>query len=345
MRRHIALLALLLALLLTALLTGAAPWVQAQVAVPELVPAAVRVLNSRFPINATNSLVNPMSSIVPENPAALQWGAPSRIGGGVLQGDKRDIVDGDSTHYRGSFAGFRWVKQRVALAADTLDYSVDMEKPVGSPAHLERKEQAVALSFSLPEWLAWGVGSRSLTAREGGPSATRVDSSGWNFGLSLRLGQILFVGAGLGHETASANLPPPPPPAPAIPFVGDIERDVRMVGIGLRGTGSLVWHLEADSIHRDPFQDGGGVPRLPGHDLTLYVGEVQFGNWLLGYSNYSAKDLQPIGFQVSGYTVDFGLAPFSGLTLTGRSELTHQVAGSLQTSSERINSVALMWQF
>jgi len=198
------------------------------------------------------------------------------------------------------------------------------------------------MSFSLPESLAWGVGSRSVTLDGSGPNTSHVDANGWVFGLSLRLGEHFFAGAGLGHDTASANLPP----GGGLPaFVGDLERDQRMVGIGLRGNGSVVWRLEADSFHREDYRDGLGGLHLPGYDLALYSAEVQFGNWLFGYAAYDASDFQPLGARIKGYSVDFGLAPFGGPTLTGRSELTRQEIGGAQTSLERINSVALLWQF
>jgi hypothetical protein len=326
--------------LLLALLLGATPWAQAQVAVPELAPAAVRLLNTRFPVGPTQiTPISPMSNIVPENPAALQWGSPSRIGGGVLQGDMSDLGDGTSNHYRGKFAGLRWVKQRVALAADTLDYSVQLTNLSGVVTDVEHKKQSVALSFSLPESLAWGVGSRSLTFDDkNGVTPSRIDSSGWNLGLSWRIGQILFLGAGLGHDTASLVIPPP-----AI-FVGDAERDYHMEGIGLRGTGAVQWHLEADSFHTETFVDSNGNPHLPGYDMTLYTAEVQIGAWLFGYAKHALSDLKGTN-HVNGYTVDFGLAPFSGLAITGRSELTRRESMGTTLAHERVTSAAILWQF
>jgi len=338
MRKRLVMLALLLA--------AAANWAQAQVAVPELVPAGVRIFNSRFQImGSTISFINPMLSIVPENPAALQWGSPSRIGAGALKGDMSDVGDGDSSTYKGSFAGFRWIKQRVALAADSMHYDVHLANSGGTLTDLARQRQSVALSFSLPQSLAWGLGSRSLKYEETKPSSSSIDSSGWNFGLSWRIGQILFIGAGVGHDNASLVLPPAPPAG----FVGDAQRDYRMAGLGLRGNGSVVWHLEADSIHHDAFVDGSGKPHLPGYDLALYVAEVQFGNWLFGYSQHAIKDLPPSGqpssFRVNGYTADFGYAPFKGITITGRTELSRREMHGMQLAFERIRSAAVLWQF
>ncbi|HKI97612.1 MAG TPA: hypothetical protein VKB51_03960 [bacterium] len=323
MRKTVALLALLLAY--------GTPWARAQVAVPEIGPVAVRLYDSR-------EAITPSNNIVPDNPAALQWGAPSRIAGGTLNGHKSDQVDGKSTSYKGTFGGLRWVEQRTSIAVAGLDYKVDF--PAGAPTpHLERHLSSGAIAFSVPTTLAWGFGVTHLNATTiPGSPVQETDARGWTLGASWRLSEGFFLGAGYGKEKATLSNPP-------LAQTGQFDRSHNMVGIGLRGGGTLVWHLEVDRLHRDDYKDNTGFVVLPGYDQSLYTAEGILGSWLFGYAGYTIDGQGPNQSRVQGYSADFGYAPLNGLTLTWRYENSkHSIAG-LQVSSESLNSVALAWQF
>lgn len=319
-------------------LPGWAPLAAGQVAVPEIAPAGVRIFSSRQPIA-------PMVGIVPENPAALQWGAPSRLTVGSLQGKQGDAIDGTATAYDGSLAGFRWVELRVALAAEAADFAVDFPVRDGVTPRLEREQRTLALSFSWPESLAFGIGSEQGRRRTviGPPPAGGVveefESDGWVTGVSWRIGQGFFLGAGYGNEELTRIAPLPE-------VVG--ERSHTMYGIGLRGTGWLVWHLEADFFRREDVEVA-GVPVQPGqgYELTLFNAEAIWGAWLFGVAAYEAQPLNPPpgNPKVEGYTVDFGLVPFSGLTVSGRFEHSEQSTDTFESAKEEINSVVIGWQF
>jgi len=308
---------------------AAAGWAQAQVAVPELVPGGFRIVDSRFPIA-------PIGSMVPANPGALQWGAPSRISLGALRGHKLDQVDGNSLSYDGSYAGLRWIRPRVALAAESLDFAVDFPGVAPAP-HVEKRQGSLALSFSWPDSLAWGISSTSHAYQtvSPGPVLETLDGESWTAGLSWRLGESFFLGAGFGKDEGQLTGA----------FVGTVTRDHNMVGIGLRGGGALVWHLEADLFHRDDYKDNAGAVQKPGYDLTLVTAEGIWGNWLLTYSVHDATaNAVPDAFK--GYVIDFGYAPLTGLTVTWRSEHSkHTGLGGAEVSAESADSIAISWGF
>jgi len=303
----------------------------AQVAVPELAPAGLRVYNARFPIA-------PMINVVPENPAAMQWGAPSRIGGGVLDGARNSGLEGASSNYDGSFGGFRWVRQRFALGAETG--SLNVEYP-GAPqvAGIEKKQSSFALSFSWPETLAIGLATHQWTLDTRTPPGGQRDTlefSGWLAGLSWRLGEHFFAAGAFGQEDLERTFPVAP---------GSESRDHYMAGLALRGGGTLIWRLELDTFHRDDFKDPVNKGFAPAYDLNQLSAEGILGSWLLGGTAYDLQPLPSGAPTISGYSVDAGYAPLSGLTLTWRFEHSEQKAGGTPISKEEINNAVVTWQF
>lgn len=316
---------------LAALLGLCVPLAQAQVATPELAPAGLRVYDSRFPIS-------PMINIVPENPAAMQWGAPSRIGVGLLDGNKSDAFDGVSSSYDGNFGGFRWVRQRFSLGAETGGFTVEFP---GAPplARLEKKQSSFALAFSWPESLAIGLATHKWTDDTLSPPGGQRDTlefSSWTAGLSWRLGETFFVAGAFGQEDFQRTFP-------AVP--GTEGRDHYMAGLGLRGGGTLIWRLEVDTFHHDDFKDPVNMGFAPGYDLNQFSAEGILGGWLLGGAAYDLKGLQPMAPSISGYSLDVGYAPLTGLTLTWRYEHSEKNAGGTPISKEELNNAVVTWQF
>jgi len=312
--------------LVAALVMTGATWAQAQVAVPDLVPGGVRIMDSRFPIV-------PLGSAVPANPAALQWGAPSRISVAGLQGDKNDVNDGNADSYHGTYVGLRWIRPQVALAAEALDFFVDFP---GAPApHLEKKQSSLALSFTTPDSLAWGISSSSLSTKTISPPGGAIDtldSQSWTFGLSWRLGENFFIGGGYGKDEDDFTGV----------FTGSGRRAHNMVGLGLRGGGNLIWHLEVDSFHRDDYDVVG--PQPAGYDLNVVTAEGILGNWLLSVSAHDASALV-VNDTVSGYVIDIGYAPLTGLTVTWRFEHDVHKQGATQLSTEEANTLLISYGF
>lgn len=324
----------LTAMLAAALTAWAAP-AAAQVAVPEIAPAGVRIFSSRQPIALMNSLV-------PENPAALQWGTPSRISAGSIRGDKEDRFDGTSTGYNGTFAGLRWVREDVGLAVETAELEVDFPSQGSFAPRLEKSQRTAALSFTAPQWQAFGIGAVSSRQRTVSPPSGQIEeieTDGWVAGVSWRLGESFFVGAGYGGDELTRIVPQPEAQA---------ERNHFMYGLGLRSGGALVWHLEVDYFKREDAESG-GVPIQPGrgYELTLVNAEAIWGVFLFGYAGYEASPLDPgpLNRRVEGYTADFGLAPLGGLAITGRLERSEVLNDVGTIATEEIVSGAVSWQF
>lgn len=324
MRKFVGLLALLLA--------WGAPWAWAQVAVPEIGPGSVRTYDSRL-------TVLPSNSIVPENPAALRWGGPSRVVAGGLRGAASTATAGGSTSYNGTFAGLRAVGQMGAFAASTTHTTVKF--PVA--ATLPRREKwmdSLALAFSYPGQLAWGVSATHYHADStpGYPpiaSINQEDSHGWTAGFSWRMGEHLFLGGGYGEDKADLKGA----------YTGRTDRRHGMVGVGLRGGGTLVWHLEADRFRYDDNTDPAGLVRLPGYEVTQYTAEGILGSWTLTYSGYKLQDTTGPAPQVQGYSADFGFTPLYGLNLAWRFEHSDSTDNGTKVASQEVNALTVAWLF
>ena len=305
----------------------------AQVAVPSIAPAALRINNSEIPIFAT-------ATFTPENPAALQWGAPSRIGGGTMvSANSSRRFDGKAESFKGTFAGLRLVGQRISLAAEVVDFEVLFPAnvpPALPPKDVEERNSSLALAFSLPEWLAYGISSEKVerTIRN-----RRIEVDGATLGISWRVGENLFLGAAVGKDDATRTFPLPQKSA---------ERDTLMAGVGLRGGGDLIWHIEYSYFRRKAFKDQFGValPGFQGFEIQQGMIEAIWWDLLLGVTAYNGKSLESLNEEeIASLTVDYGIAPLSGLTLTGRYERTEHTVGDIEFSIEQVHSAAITWQF
>jgi len=278
---------------------------------------------------------------VPDNPAALQWGTPSRVAVGTLRGSKSDAFHGEDSGYSGKWAGVRMIGATMALAGATLSYSVDFPAggPNPTPTRLENEVHSGAFSIKAPRYLAWGIGTtrqHAVTQPGGFGGNGKVDTQGWVLGASWRAGENLFVGGGYGRDRARLLGPY---------FSGEAERAVTMIGAGLRGGGRLIWHLELDTQHREDYRDAFDMIRLPGYDRTRYTAEGILGSWLFGYTGYDIRSKAQPGMKVHGYTGDFGYAPLSGFTLTWRHEHSARDQGSQHLAVEETDLIVLGWQF
>lgn len=313
-------------------LLAAPAW--AQVAVPELAPAAPRLYGSYSGLFGR-------TDIVPLNPGALQWGAPSRIGGGPLHGDVTidpaapGVPSETSSSAEGRFAGVRSVGERLSLAASLLDFDVSI---AGNENNQSTRQWA--LSFQgLPDL---GVGlaqaSRKRRTFDGTVHATdSYDSS--VVGASWRTGEHFFLGGAYGREVAHRR--------ENGVSLGKADRGLMMAGAGLRGGGGLLWHLEALTVRAQDFRDPQGFSVDQGYALNQATVEVGFWNLLFGYTAFNADVEEPGGTaSVKGFTADAGIAPAIGLTITGRYEANEYEApdGSV-TIQDKVASGAVTWQW
>lgn len=319
--------------LLVLLLAGGASLCLGQVAVPEIGPGSVRVYDTR-------PTVLPSNSIVPENPAALRWGSPSRVVVGGLRGHASTATQGASTRDDGSFSGFSLVGQAGAVAGESTHLLTQFPINGTTVPHVEKWLQSGALAFGAPETLAWGAGVTHFHADAvpGYPAAapiTQADSHGWNAGLSWRAGEHLYLGGVYGEEKGFLDGT----------FTGRVDRRHGALGVGLRGGGTIIWHLEADRIRYDDFLDRHGFVHLPGYGITQYTAEAMLGSWLFTYCGYTLKDSKGNAPDVQGYTADFGYSPLSGFNLTWRYEHSDGTQQGTRVTAQALNALTLAWLF
>ena len=126
------------------------------------------------------------------------------------------------------------------------------------------------------------------------------------------------------------------------------ERDTLMAGVGLRGGGDLIWHIEYSYFRRKAFEDefGAALPGFEGFEIQQGTIEAIWWDLLLGVTAYSGKRLESLNDEeIAGLTVDYGFAQLTGLTLTGRYERTEHTVGDIELSIEQVHSAAITWQF
>jgi hypothetical protein len=192
---------------------------QAQVAAPDFLPSAPRYFLSYAPlINGT--------TLTPDNPAAQQWGGPSRIALGTMR-----LSENTSTDYSGYYLGGRVVRPGWSGG---LEYSDAKGKAVGS-AH--EKILGLSLSALLGSALSVGYGYESYKELIAGD-----DFKDNTVGASLRVGKSFYLGAGYG-SAKFANGPT------------SADRSTTMYGVALRTEGDTRWYLAYDVVDRDDFSN------------------------------------------------------------------------------------------
>lgn len=259
----------------------------AQVAVTDLVPGAPsQVLSGVVGFNGAN--------FTPDNPAALLWGAPTRVGLGGLRTESTDHVSGETTELRGEFGGLRLVGEVGAFGLE----------------HLARKDRFAfnetvtngQFSAKVADFLSWGIGG-SKTGVDDGSGSTDLESV--TLGISFNLWDWLFVGYALGNDelkqiTASAEL--------------TAIRDLRMFGVAIRTNGAFRFYIEWYGQEKKPFETAAG----PTGEAKVSSGALQIIAWnvLVGVATTSIK-LDGAGDIRIG-TADLGFAPEQGFAVTAR---------------------------
>lgn len=297
----------------------------AQVAVPEIIPGAPRLLSVRF-------AVFPQASFTPENPAALRWGAPSRIGGGTIDGDSNDTAGVLASEFTGTFGGFRLVGDQVAIAVEQVSYSLEQS---GIP--LKKEASSFALAFSSPDWLAYGFSAENQKATRNPVTGEEIDEVGnGTLGLSFNINQTFFIGLAVGEESRSSN---------ALGITTTSSRPITMAGLGLRGGGGLIWHMELSSTTKSPFETGTGITE-EGFTLNQAVLELAFWNLIFTGAVHSITGTGTAdNTTVEGVTADFGLAPLQGIVITGRLERNRLFIDNTSAILDEAKSFTLGWQF
>jgi len=293
---------------------------QGQVAVPPIPPSSPQV-----DIPGTTT---PDATFAPENPGAMQFGAPSRFGLGQIRASvEQEVAPGDTqtTDVDGYYSGLRYVSDAFTLGGEI----VNLEHSDDNSAYRADALNA-AVSFPAGKAIAFGVGLDTATIDYGGVEdklrATLL-------GLALNFDERLFIGLALGQERLSRNQ-----------FAQDFDSDrqITKLGVGFRlGRGSNIIHLEYYTVSRDPFEDNNGF-EFDQRDASHIVIEANWGGWMAS-GHYS--DFEIDALTGSTLVVELGwVPPKKGLAFLGHVENTSAEAGGLSTDVTAL-ALSIGYQF
>jgi hypothetical protein len=276
----------------------------AQVAVPSLVPSAPRIGDPVFDV--------PTVSFVTPNPAAMQWGSPSKWGGGQIRSERQQTLPAPPSpidEFSGLYIGFRKVEKTITFAAELLELSDDTNVP--RTADWDVLDGAVA--FQSGDSIAFGVGMDRTSTTTG--TGNSLEFNTISLGMSIEVQSNVFIGFAIGTEDISST------------FNGDDDRSVQKYGVAYRKGGAINTHFELYAVERDEADNFANEFT----DVSTIVGVAEFNisNLLLAAS-ISQTERDRIGIESATVTFDLGWAPKNGLAV-----MFHQE----QTTTEDVNAV------
>jgi hypothetical protein len=286
---------------------------RAQVAVTELTPAAPRYFFS-------DALGIASATVTPDNPAAVQWGAPSRVAFGVFRLNETDpSTPGSDQTFKGKFLGFRGVGERWGFGIESLTAERDT-------ATFKESASSAQLSYQVIPGLALGGGLERSKQDTGANTDTL---KGRTFGLSVNLNKFFYLGYAMGTETLDTG-------------AGTSgSRDTTLIGVAVRTEGSVRWHLAWDELDKDDYN---GSVSGKGFDATMLTVQAGLGNWLLGGQRFKLEG-KSASLDVRSTVFDVGWAPEKGLTVTGRLAKSETTTGGTVTKKDDLRAVniAYLW--
>jgi hypothetical protein len=265
-----------------------------------------------------------------ENPAAIKWGSPSRVGilGGNLNIDNNP--GGPDVKATGFTAGVRLVGGMFAVAAEASQFkSEDVTiiwpgTTIPVTAHLKSDTQNIQAAVQLGNHIALGAGQRTENARNEGTSPVPLPPLSRTLvgdeekkvtataGVSLRLGEWFFIGAAGGQEKRDHT-----------DLYSDVSdsatRDVTSAGVGVRTGSTVLFHAEGYVIDKAKFPAATPpVLRSPDERQTT-GGTVEFivGRVLLGYNaeHTNFPNVNDDKDKADAQTVVVGWVPRTGLSI------------------------------
>ena len=237
----------------------------AQVATSEVAPVRAEVHDP--------TMVAPSVGFVPVNPAALQWGAPSRWGLGQIRAETEYTplgLESQTIRYKGMYGGFRKTGEGFSFAGETIDLSDT------TTAGWEADWNIIsgAASFQAGENFTFGIG---LTRVGNSRGFTTTDTSTTLLGMSARVSRSIFAGLALGTENIEIG-------------ENSSDRGVQIYGAGMRGgSSSSQWHLEAYKEERKEATDFTYLSQYSDIALTTLTAEIHFWKIFAGASNVNGK--------------------------------------------------------
>lgn len=194
----------------------------------------------------------------------------------------------------------------MAFGADAISRSVDDNSGGGST---DVDTSVVSLALNLGGVLAIGAGRQTSEAANATTSTKKTLPL---FGVSLRLGEVFFLGAAAGTETISLTRPL---------LDGTVEGDRRAVhaGIGLLFMGDkFSFHLEAYKAERDDLTIQATASGIPvtlsfADESNGITAEVVIGGLFLGVEQIKADT--SLTAEIFGVSVPINIAEIEKIVL------------------------------
>lgn len=292
--------------LLIALLAGGAA--HAQVAVPELAPAAPRYLAPN--LKGFNS-----ASLTVDNPAAIQWSDATRAAYGIIKLARE--VPGSVTpkdDFSGYFVGYRGVMDSWALGLEQV--SVDQD----TNGVFNETTQSAHASLKALDMLSVGAGLDRDNTDFGGFSE---NLRGLTFGASVNLDKAFYAGYVTGTEdlTDSNGL--------------GVTRDFTGYGFAIHTERGTRWHLAYDRLEKDDF----GTIFARGFDATTYTVQVGIGDFVGGVQSVTIEPLRS-NQERTATIVDLGWVPKRKIFVAVRA--THSENSAAGAVVEKDDTTALI---
>ncbi len=250
-----------------------------QVAAPSILPPMPRIMDPLVDV--------PQTTMVPENPAAMEWGPRASYGAGTTQTERKV---GEETS---SGAGYL-----IAGLVRSELYSANITLLVNYVDDLSTTLYKVSGSTSIGKTLALGAAQDSFD-RDSDRGSGGVNSTG--LGLSLNLGDLLFLGFAQQQDSLSEK--------PSYAMGGsDISasRAVRKFGAALvlgSREKELLLHAEVYRMDRDEYKaEGSG---FGGGEFSAGVLELKAGAFVFGYTGFTVGKTSS-GATTEGFFGDIG---------------------------------------
>ncbi len=262
---------------------------------------------------------------VPANPAVIQWETSSRIGAAVIDAESETNDTSTSTVTSGEFSGNL---AGLLLSGDAVSFAAEGTKGDGSASNtfdaIDLTQYKIAGAFQIGEGLSLGAGQHVTEVTfEGifppvGTVILELETDLKVGGISLRLGEIVFLGAAAGTEKLRQIATVPS--FPAFNSDNELDRNVRGIGVGLFDDKGVRWHLEFYVIGREFAEDVSSGLFIEKSEEKSWILEVNAGGYLLGFRSTTLEKTDEtvspaVVFEEEQQEVSLGWVPEQGLSV------------------------------
>jgi hypothetical protein len=304
-----------------------------QVAAPLLNPTPTVSLESSF---------NPLQVHVPEpsNPAVLPWDGPSRVGAsyGVISTDipSASVHPGLKGHMDGVLAEAVGKTFAAAIQANFMKQDFD---PAITTGVLELSVQRVGVAAQFGDRYSVAIGNESVDNKDTSTGGHDVQESLLMAGATVRIDQMIYLGAAGGTATIKDKL-----------GMQQVKRNALQYGIAYlwRGTESAA-HVEVFHSHRPAKVYPNLSFAAADNDINGYTVEAMVAHLQLGYSSRQDKTKDQFGNPqekdtVATVTLGYDIAPGLAIIASKFTAKSALVTGGTYSNIKSTN-LGVAWQF